>query len=225
MMKRNGIPFILLVVLLWLAPLPLHAQDISSNGALKSGKKAFAMSLLLPGLGHQYAHDGWSRSALFFSATDVSLILGLIGANRGEGDLIQNYETLAALRAGAQIEGKSRGFFLNLGSYDSSKEYLDVLLRTRNWDRLDATQDPAFAWDWASDEDRFRYRNLRDDAETLGRRVKIFATILVANRLIAGLTAVRAVRKYNNQMLETSFYLGPPRRPGDSPMAHLTIRW
>jgi hypothetical protein len=203
----------------------VSAQAQTTTGVQKSGKKAFALSLILPGLGHQYAHDGWSRTALFFSTTDISLILGLVNAQWREGDLIQNYETLGALEAGAQVKDKSRAFFLNLGAHTSSNAYVDFLLRTRNWDRLATAEDPAFTWQWTTEDGRLQYRALRDDAETFGRRVTLFTSMLVANRLIAGLTSIRAVRKQNNRTLQTTLSLRPPPGRSALPIAHVSLRW
>ncbi len=57
-----------LVGALWL-PASTHAQvqEPETERVRKSSGKAVALSLLLPGLGHRYAHDGSWRGAASFS--------------------------------------------------------------------------------------------------------------------------------------------------------------
>ncbi len=206
----------------------VHAQVLDDRAqqeqVRRSGGKAFALSLLWPGLGHRYVHQGWSRSAKFFAATDVTWALSLIGAQWRESDLIQNYETWATTQAGADVTGKSRAFFLNLGTYHSTEEFRAALLRTRNWDQLEQTEDPAFQWTWASEADRLRYRSLRDDAETMGRRVSLFTATLVANRLLAGLTAALSARSHNRS-LDVAVSVRPSPTDQTRPLAHVALRW
>lgn len=190
----------------------------------RSSGKAFALSLVWPGLGHRYVHQGWSRSATFFAATDVAWALNLIGARWREADLIQNYETWAAGHAGAEVAGKSRAFFLNLGIYDTTAEFRAALLRSRNWDQLEQTEDPAFQWAWTSEADRLQYRGLRDEAETMGRRVSLFTATLVANRLLSGLTAALSARSFNRARRVT-LTLQPAPTERTTPVARLTLSW
>ncbi|MEM1269265.1 MAG: hypothetical protein AAGI08_04365 [Bacteroidota bacterium] len=159
---------------------------------------AFALSLVVPGLGHRYAAGGaWTRGAVVHAGAEIGLVLSLLGARAREQDLTQSFETLAVLEAGADLAGKSRSFFLNLGTYDSTADFREALLRTRNWDQLAQTESPAFQWDWSSEQARLDYRALRDDAETAGRRVTVFASLMVANRLLSGFSALVSSRRHN----------------------------
>ena len=104
-----------------------------------SGGKAFAMSLLLPGLGHKYVNDGhWSNWAITYASTDASLWLGLIGGEWHRNHLVDSYTTLARSAAGAQVAGKDRTFFLNLASFESSDVYRgnDAAQQIMGFDRL-----------------------------------------------------------------------------------------
>jgi hypothetical protein len=171
----------------------VRAQDTVARNP--SAKKALGLSLLVPGLGHRYANGGhWGKSGSFFLAADVGIIVNLIGAKWREDDLENSYRTLAASRAGADLTGKNRAFFLSLGSYDSSDEFKDVLLRTRQWDRVPGAEDPANYWDWESQSDRLEYRELREDADAMGRRASWLIGALVANRVISGVTAMLRTR-------------------------------
>lgn len=221
-----------LLILLTLAAMAASAgaqplDQPAPPAAEKSLRKAFGLSLLVPGLGHRYAHDGhWSRGATFFAAAEASLWLGILGSAWQRDYLIDSYETLAASRADAAIAGKSRRFFLNLATYRSSDEYLEAQLRNRNWDDLDYVDDPAFRWQWATEEDFATFRDRREQAESVRRRQSLLATMLVANRLLAALTAVRAVnRATRDAEAALSVHLSPAPDGTNRPMLNLGVRW
>lgn len=189
-----------------------------------SAGKAFALSLLFPGLGHRYVHDGsWRGWATVFAVADIGLWTSLAGSEWRRGHLIRNYQTLAALGAGAETAGKDRDFFLHMASYRSSDEYLATQLRSRNWTNLDYVADPSFQWIWESDEDFERYRELREDSETLRRRRSFLITTLVANRLIAGVAALRGARRANGSTASLS--LTVPPTGSHAPLIHFRWRW
>ncbi|MEX0747430.1 MAG: hypothetical protein WD275_05465, partial [Rhodothermales bacterium] len=205
---------------LFIFVLPSRAQAVERE---VSGGKAFALSLLVPGLGHRYAHGGdWDGWASVFAVADAGLWAGLIGTNWREGDIIQSYETLAVTRAGADVDGKDRSFFLNMAGYLSSEEYLNAQLRNRNWLQIGFGEDPANFWEWESEEDFRHFRSLRSDAESMSRRRTFIITSLVANRLISGLTALRAARQAGRDSPELS--LGVPPAGSSVPMVHLRMR-
>ena len=223
-MKYTFLAF-LLVGALWLpASARAQVQETETEFVRKSPGKAVALSLLLPGLGHRYAHDGsWRGAASFFALTDVSFWLGLFGAEWQQSQVVQSYRTLATTRASAQLDGKNRRFFLNLGLFRSSDEFREVQLRNRAWDQVDYVSDPAFQWQWASEADLQDYRQLRDDADGWSRRQTLFISTLVANRLLAALTALRAARNANAP--DVSFSLAPPPPDTNVPVLNLSVRW
>ncbi|MDA0874930.1 MAG: hypothetical protein O3C45_07685, partial [Bacteroidetes bacterium] len=158
-----------------------------------SAAKAFGLSMLMPGLGHRYVNQGqWSGWARTYAAADIGLWLGLFGGEWHRDQLEQSYRTLASSSAGADLSGKDRTFYLNLASFESSDVYRDTMLRNRSWDRISYVDDPAFHWAWESEADYNRFRDLRDDAESLKRRRSILIASLVANRLLSGAIAARS---------------------------------
>ena len=228
----NGfLPFLFLLVLLTPVASPASAQDVrpppeASTTPPKSLKKALGLSLLLPGLGHRYVHDGsWRGAASLFVLADVGLWLGLAGSEWRHSQAVQSYETLAALRAGADVRGKPRAFFINLATYRSSDDFLETQLRRRAWNEIDYVEARAFQWDWKTEADFQRFRALRDDAEALRRRRPLLITVLVGNRLLAALTAVRAVRHAGRPSPDVSFSLAPPPASGRAPLVTLHARW
>ncbi len=186
----------------------------------RSPATAAALSLLLPGLGQRYAnHGSWRGTATIFVIADVATWVGLTRTIQSRNQRINSYTALAASRASAVVDGKDRSFFLNLATYRSSDEYLEIQLRNRAWDQIDYASDPDFRWEWANDEDFLAFRGLRDDAESLDRRKSVLIATLVANRLVSAFVAVRAANRANRTALQ-SLSLSPPRRGDRYPTVH-----
>lgn len=204
-----------------------HAQEAPPPVFVeKVPQRAFGMSLVLPGWGHRYAQNGsWRGRATFFALAEAALWVGILQSNRRQDHLVQSFETLAAARAGADITGKDRTFFLNLATYRSSDEFLTLQLRNRAWDQIDYVSDPAFQWDWQSEADFAKFRDLRDDSESFRRRRPVLVALLVANRLVAGISAIRAVNKANALEPEVALTAAPASAYTNNPMLHLRWAW
>lgn len=215
----------LLIAAFFLALLPTTPATLAQapGDAPRSGGKAFLLSLALPGLGHRYVqHGDWSGTPTLFTAADAGLWLGLLGTSQRLAHLTESYQTLAASGAGAQTAGKERSFYLNLASYHSSDEYLEVQLRDRAWDQLDYVDDRAFQWEWTSEADFQRFRTLREDAESMRRRRPLLIALLAANRLASGITAVRAAGRANDAPATTLSLSAPPPE-GAWPVLNLRV--
>lgn len=202
-MNRISITAFLFAVLLT-ATLPAQAQDLTAPAVQQKAPKAggaFLRSLVVPGWGHQYAQGGsWRGMATVYAAADIGLWLGLINANWRQDNLVESYQTLAASRAGANIDGKDRTFYLNLATFMTSDDYLSTQLRNRAWNRIDYVNDPSFQWAWTNEEDFQSFRGMREDAETFRRRKGVFVAMLVANRLLSGITSTGKANKARAQI-------------------------
>ncbi len=179
------------------------AQDLSPVQTVKrkSPAKAFAMSAVLPGLGHRYVNGSWSGAATWYTIADVSSIAGYALSDWQHGRHVENYRGLATSRAGADLTGKDRTFLLNLAAYSSSDEFIEVVLRNRAWNQLDYIEDATFEWQWASEEDRLDYRSERNSAETASRRRSLLAAVMVGNRLLSGFTSALAARRTSGRAI------------------------
>jgi len=83
--------------------------------------------------------------------------------------------------------------------------------------------DPAYQWEWISEEQFAEYGRIREDAETLRRRRTFFVTSLVANRLISSFTALRAAGRARSARMEVS--LGVPPVDASAPLLELRYRF
>ena len=227
-MIKQGTYIALAAILLAFYSTQVSAQEAPEVESMvvqstKTPQKAFFRSLILPGWGHQYAQNGsWRGMATVFVGAELGLWFGLINADWRHDHLVQGYQTLAANRAGADIEGKDRTFYLNLATFMSSDEYLDIQLRNRAWDRVDYVSDPSFFWAWDSVDDFQTFREMRDDAESLSRRRSIFIALLVANRLVSAISSIGAV---NRAAPDVSLSFGAPPVNERYPMVHLVKRF
>lgn len=217
---RLVVLLLLLTVPLLLEVRPVQAQDQPTPSA----RAAFGLSVLVPGSGHYYASGGsWNGRATAFALAEAGLWTGLVATVVRRNDLITTYESLASTRAGAQLDGKSRSFFLNLANYRSSEAYRDAMLRARAWDQVAFVSDRVNQWEWRSEEDYQRFRSIRDDAETLGRRRSLIIAVMGANRLISGISAARMAGRIGRQSsLEMSLDTHPS---ADLPLVGLSVRW
>jgi hypothetical protein len=212
--------FALLVALIGVSmPAVASAQDTDVSPG-----RAFLYSALLPGAGQAYVQGGnWRGSATMYTAADVSLWTGLLATVIRHDQLITSYTTLASSRAGAFVEGKNRTFFLHLGSYRSSDEFREAMLRNRNWDQVDYVAERAYQWQWVSDDDFFRYRELREDAESLNRRRTFLVALLAGNRALSAVTAARyAVRSNRSADVNVNLGLHPS---ADLPLVAVQVRF
>ena len=213
--------FVLLALLATVFNTSARGQEAPAE--YRSPKKAFGLSLLVPGLGHRYVHGGdWDGAASVHALADAGLWLGLLGSEVRRGQITSNYETYAAAHANAQIEGKDRQFYLNLASYRSSDEFLEVSLRNRAWDQVDYVSDRANQWRWETEADFARFRGMREDAESLRRRRAFLVGLLVANRVFSGFSALRAAGRVNGPDVSLSFSPAPGQR---LPLAHLRLQF
>lgn len=212
--------------------LPAAAQDGAADPAGRatasspSPRKALGLSLLVPGLGQRYVQEGsWRGMATAYVLADAAALLGFVGTRAYRAGLVNDYETLAAARADAEIAGKDRQFFLNLATYRSSDEYLDVQLRTRNWGAVDYVDAPGYQWEWATEEDFIRYREMREDAESLGRRGTFLVGVLIANRLVSGLNALRGANRADRSDPALQLRFAPAPEGTFVPVLNLELRF
>lgn len=176
--------------------------------------------MIAPGLGHRYVRGGdWGRWGTAFVLTDAGLWAGLLGTSRRRSHLIESYRTLATRHAGVDPGGKDRTFYLNAATYRSSQAFTDAQFRNGALDQITYAADPSFQWRWDTEEHFLLFRELREDAESLRRRRSVLIASLAANRLIAGVAALRAAGRTRRSNVRIS--LGPPPIEADAPLVRM----
>jgi hypothetical protein len=185
-----------------------QAQSVLAQDRDVSPGKAFLLSAAVPGAGHAYVQQGsWRGSATVYAGADVALWTGLVATILRRDHLIESYSSLASSRAGAMIDGKNRTFFLYVGSYVSSDDFRDAMLRNRQWELIDYAADRSYQWNWTTDADFQRYRSLREDSESLNRRTSFLVALLAGNRVMSAVTAARYASR-TNRAVDLNINLG-----------------
>jgi hypothetical protein len=183
----------IIALLIALTALTGIQQSVRAQDDINPGN-AFAKSLLLPGWGHYSVDsDNWTRGKVHLG-TEIALIASFLGFRARSIRIETQYETLANLKAGVDIAGRGRSFQLAVGDFGSLQEYNDFQLRSRRWNRL-FEETPENEWFWGSDKDRRRYRELRGERDNLRNQLPAILSLMVANRIIAGLSAYNRAQK------------------------------
>lgn len=176
-----------------------QATAESSEPASKSGFLAVAFSAVLPGMGELYA-DRFDRG-LYNLITDVVLWGGVIGFNAYGNSLQSDARLFAAQRAGADPVGKSDQFFSTIGNYQSLDEYnSDKLVRRELGSVYPAEAEAGYQWNWSSDADRSKYRDLRIQSDQMFNAVGFVALGLIANRVWSAIQSAFFVRRFNSRI-------------------------
>lgn len=214
----HRIPGILFILLILVGP--IRAQDKNTNRI--DPKIAFLKSLAVPGWGHYYVnHNNWNRGQ-YHLAAEAGLILGYLGLSIHSDNLRQNWLAYGRSEAGVPLEGRSREFRLAVGNFNSLEEYNSYQRRSRNWDKLFDDR-PENRWQWSGDEERFRYTELRDRFENIDRQLPAILGMMVANRIISGISAYnRAGKAVSANHKANAFYLSSYRM-GSGILANVKI--
>lgn len=181
---------------------------------LPSPRGAFLRSLVMPGWGHYYVdNDNW-RQGQYHLAADVVMILSYTGLSVRSNVLQNDLETYALSNAQTDLSGRERDYFIAVGNFDNLEAYNDFQLRSRNWNNLIADT-PENQWNWNSADDRTRYRDMRERIDRNDNQLPTIITLMVANRVISGLSAFVKARNMVENVPEASFsYLNEFGQPG-----------
>tara|TARA_R110000868_G_scaffold378658_3_gene644150 strand:- start:2602 stop:3327 length:726 start_codon:yes stop_codon:yes gene_type:complete len=181
---------------------------------LPSPRGAFLRSLVVPGWGHHYVDKtNWTRGQ-YHLAADVVMVLSLTGLKVRSNNLQSELETFALSKAKANLSGRDREFQLAVANYDNLEAYNDYQLRSRNWDNL-FPENSANQWNWDDETNRFQFQNMRERADKNDNQLPTIITLMVANRVISGLSAyTRARRIWENAPEASISYLNEYGQPG-----------
>jgi len=190
------------------------AQDQDYDFDEKSPRGAFLRSMVLPGWGHQYLDKNDWRRGQYHMAADAIMILSYVGIRVRNDQLESDLETFARSNAGIDLSSKDRDFFLAIANFDNLAEYNDFQLRSRNWDDL-ISDSPENRWNWAADDDRFQYQDMRERIDRNNNQLPALITLMVANRVVSGISAFAKARNMNRELPEARFsYLNEFGEPG-----------
>ena len=182
---------------------------------------ALLISFVAPGLGHHYVNKtNWTRGKIHLGS-EIALLVGYLGLRSRANRLGGNLTTLARSKAGVSLNAKGREFELAVANFDNLAEYNDYQLRSRRWQNI-LPNTPDNNWNWENDEARLEFQDTRDRIGRSENQLPALVSLMVANRLLSGISAFTKARNMNSNFPETSVsYLNEFGNPGIT--AHLRV--
>jgi TM2 domain-containing membrane protein YozV len=158
----------------------------------KSPALALLFSLILPGAGHFYLNR--MDVGKYFLGVDAASWLGLATLNIYGDNVRDDSRTFSREHADlADIDNKNDDFFANVGNYDNIYEYNnDKLIRGEYAMIYDVNQ---YFWNWDNTGNRDIFETQRKNSERIYNSRIIFGSILVANRIISGISSFLIANK------------------------------
>lgn len=189
-------------------PYVKKTEPPAKSAGRKSIKKAFFMSLLIPGAGEYYVgQKGYARGFL----TAEGLIWSFALISNFQGRIWRNdYIGYAAQEAGSNPGRRDEQYYKDIYEWPNSawyNEYQWVLARDLYPDDpaaqaayvADKLYTGADAWEWTTMEEWERFRGLRVKSESAFRRVTYAAGAAVLNHLLSAVNAARVAKRYNSR--------------------------
>jgi hypothetical protein len=174
----------------------------------KSKSKAMLYSLLIPGLGHQYAGD--KGGAKTFFAVEAAIWASFIFFEVQGYMREESYQDYAQVFAGITSENKSDDFYSLIGQYNTWEEYeADIKnegrfalypeadSQTLEEYFLDNRVSDYEPWVWKTVDERRTFRAQRNDSKTSYRRALYAVAVAGANRIAAAFFSIRATNRAN----------------------------
>lgn len=179
-------------------------------------KKAFLLSLLIPGLGQYYTKS--RKATRLFAVMETALWGTMIGHRLSARWAKRNYKAFAVNHAQAVIEGKDAQYFVDIGNF------LDIY-RFNHKKQVDRSNDlvlevtPENFWQWDSDENRRKFRKMRIDADATRNRAIFFTTGIFINHLISAIHATLVAKQgkpIDSTQKESHFHVSITDHPQNS---------
>lgn len=187
--------------------------------------RALLRSFVLPGWGQYYANSSDWRRGQYHLGAELALIGSWIYLHTNANLLEGNMYAHASAFGGINLRAVTRDVEIAAGAFNSLSEYNEAQLRSRNWDRL-IDDVPANRWNWASENDRIEYRQLRDRRDTAEQQISGIITIMVVNRVVSGVHAFIQARDRAELLSDVSLGMSLPElSKGSGYQATLSLRF
>lgn len=180
--------------------------DSTGRNELKTEKRsskspglAFIYSLLVPGLGHAYAHR--FETGKYFLISEAALWISFTAFTIYGNWLLDDAYNFSVSHAGVNLTGKERDakFFTDIANYNSVYDYNDEQLRFGDYEKLyDPQAGFYFFWDNELNRKKYREDKLAGD-RTLNDRLFIIGAVVV-NHIVSAISAVFAANSYNKEI-------------------------
>ncbi len=163
------------------------------SAQMSSSAKSKLQSLLLPGMGElKMGHEQRARS---FFIREAAIWLVCIGGTKVSNWYETDYLAFAALHAGIDMDGKDYIFAVNMGHYNSFREYNATKARQRQVHEIYA-EGQGNEWQWDNKKNRIHFDKLRIQSVTYEKYSRFAIGGLILHRLISLIDVIYLERQY-----------------------------
>jgi hypothetical protein len=160
------------------------------NTSLASSKKspflALLFSLVIPGSGHLYLNR--MDVGKYYFGVDVASWMGYGTLTVYGNDVFGDAKTFSNQHAAVtNINNKDDDYFANVGNYFNIYDYNNAQLAIGNYSGLYNVNE--YFWNWDNVNNQNIFETQRKNSERIYNSRIIFGSILVANRIVAGISA------------------------------------
>jgi len=180
-------------------------QQTETTPGRKSVLLAVAGSILVPGLGEWYAGN-FNESGRYSLAAESVLWITYGGLQLHSGWVRNDAKVFGTQMAGISFDGKDADFEVNIGNFMTTDEYNQAKLRNREYEKI--YNDPSYAWSWASEADRQRFKEERIRSDRIVQSAKFVIAGLVVNRIISAFAAGRGAVAANRAARRAEWGIG-----------------
>jgi len=139
-------------------------------------------SAILPGWG-EYALGKNSRGNIFVSSELIGIALATYSFINAK-NISTNYQAFASEHAAVDEMGKNHQFWVDIGNFNSLKDYNDNRLRSRDLKNL-YPDEKIWRWDWDSSENREEFEAMRIKSDRSNLIGKFFLGGIVLNHIVS----------------------------------------
>ena len=162
----------------------------------KSVLLAVVYSLLVPGMGELYA--GSFENGKYQLMAEGGLWLTYAGFRLHSNWLRNDAKLFATEHSNADLNGKDEQYEVNIGNFNTMEEYNQTKLRNRDYDLLYTGS--QYNWQWDSEVNRLRFRDLRIRSSQIYNNSKFIIAAVVINHVISAFSAGRAAVMFNRSI-------------------------
>ncbi len=168
------------------------AKDFNGSGYKPSVLRAALYSFILPGMGEYYL--GNRTKAKYFFAVEVFGWAAFASYRVYGGWKNDDMLGFARSNANAELAGKSDEYVDMVGFYESIDRY-NSFGRAFDPEREYLDDTPENHWRWQSDKEQAIFRNLKNRSREAFRRSEFTLGLLLLNRIVSVIDAVRDARR------------------------------
>lgn len=169
----------------------------------KSPGLALLLSLILPGSGHYYLNR--MDVGKYFFGADVASWIGYISLNVYGNSVNDDAISFSTQHADVNTSNKDDNYYANVGNYNNIYEYNNAQLTYGAYSML-YNVDQNY-WNWDNVNNRNTFESQRKSSERILNSRIIFGSLLIANRIMAGISAYIIAK--NDTKKPTTFNLEP----------------